>query len=225
MRWVIAMLLALVTASAAPAAAPARDWRQTVTQTTDGAYQIGNPKAKVQLVEYLSYTCPHCARVVASGKQPLDALVRKGSVRIEFRHAVRDVLDLSAALLARCGSPAGFLSRSEAIFAAQDDWAAKGDAFLESNGDRLNRYPPDTRLPQVAEGAGLVQLVQPLGVSAQAAQACLADTAAQQRLAAMAGAAWNRIQGTPTFEINGQPGFSTDDWNAVAAKLRAAGAS
>ena len=43
--------------AAAKKAPVARDWRTHVVMQPSGAYAIGNPAAKVKLVEYLSYTC------------------------------------------------------------------------------------------------------------------------------------------------------------------------
>ncbi|HEX8555004.1 MAG TPA: thioredoxin domain-containing protein, partial [Sphingomonas sp.] len=53
--FVFSALLALT------AAAPARDWSTVAAKTATGAYVIGNPQARVKLIEYASYTCSHCA--------------------------------------------------------------------------------------------------------------------------------------------------------------------
>ncbi|HEX8580099.1 MAG TPA: thioredoxin domain-containing protein, partial [Allosphingosinicella sp.] len=37
------------------------DWTQTVSATPAGGFLMGNPAAKVKLVEYGSMTCGHCA--------------------------------------------------------------------------------------------------------------------------------------------------------------------
>ena len=48
--------------SAKKAAAPVlRAWDRTVNLTADGFPVLGNPAARVKLVEFISYTCPHCA--------------------------------------------------------------------------------------------------------------------------------------------------------------------
>ncbi len=39
----------------------ARTWLTTVAATPDG-HRLGNPDAKVKLVAYESYTCPHCSQ-------------------------------------------------------------------------------------------------------------------------------------------------------------------
>jgi len=222
MRAILLFLAALI---AAPLAhAQTRDWRQTVTMTPEGAYAIGNPQAKVTLVEYLSYTCPHCAHFMQESKAELiDGLVRKGSVRVELRHAVRDPLDLAAALLARCAGPKGFLPASEAIFAAQSDWAAKGFEFQQENAQRLQRYPADDRNRMVIDASGLPAMAQTLGLTKAQADACLADKTQALKLADMAQKSWSQIEGTPAFLVNGQKAETTS-WVALKPKLSAAGA-
>ncbi|MCA1653471.1 MAG: DsbA family protein, partial [Sphingomonadales bacterium] len=101
--------LAAATAStevtAAPVAAPnGGDWTTVVSRTPAGGFVMGNPNAKVKLIEYGSLTCPHCAEFEEKGGKPLiDNYVKKGLVSFEFRNFVRDPYDITAALIARCG--------------------------------------------------------------------------------------------------------------------------
>lgn len=102
-------LLALFLLAAGPGP---RDWTQTTTRLPTGTYLIGNPAASVKLVEYASYTCPHCAAFAAESAPVLhDRFVRDGSVSLEYRHLIRDGLDLGAAILARCTGTARWRGR------------------------------------------------------------------------------------------------------------------
>ena len=67
---------------AAPAKkAPATDWSRTVVATPEGGMAMGNPRAKVTLVEYASLACPHCRQFAAEAMTPLKAgYVRSGKV-------------------------------------------------------------------------------------------------------------------------------------------------
>lgn len=223
----VRLCLALAAGALLTAAAPAqqeRDWRGHVAQAPSGAFLIGNPAAKVKLVEYLSYTCPHCAHFVAESKGPLhDDLVRRGVVRVEFRHAVRDPLDLAAALLARCTGPKGFADASEAIFAAQASWYEQGRGWWQANGARIQSQPELARLKAAADGSGLSALMRKRGMSAAAIGRCFATPGDLDKVTAMAKAAWASIQGTPSFTINGKPGGGSD-WATLEPELRAAGA-
>ena len=60
------------TPSHLPAAQQA-PWLAQITIAPSGSHIIGNPDAKVKLVEYMSYTCPHCAAFEAESATPLRA--------------------------------------------------------------------------------------------------------------------------------------------------------
>ena len=76
------------------------DWAQTVTATPAGGFLMGNPDAKVKLVEYGSMTCGHCATFSEEGAPKLiEKYVKSGQVSFEFRNFVRDGADMAAALV------------------------------------------------------------------------------------------------------------------------------
>lgn len=222
-RLFLMLALLLGMAVAGPAGAQQRDWRTNVTQLATG-YAIGNPAARVKLVEYLSYTCPHCAHFMAESKAKLhDDLVRRGVVRIEVRNAVRDPFDLAATLLARCGGAQRFWPVTEAVFAAQPEWFARGNAFQQSNGRRLQLLPTMARVKALADGSGLTAIAVSKGLTAAAADACLADEAQAANLSAQAQTFFAKIDGTPGFELNGKA-IHGHDWATLAPQLAAAGA-
>ena len=67
------------------------DWTTIVAQTPEGGFLMGNPNAKVKLVEFGSMTCPHCAEFDETACKPLiDNYVKTGLVSCEFRNFVRD---------------------------------------------------------------------------------------------------------------------------------------
>ena len=78
-------------ATTTPVTAPTNgDWSQTYSATDAGGFLMGNPNAKVRLVEYGSLTCPHCREFDDTGVKPLvDTYVKKGLVGYEFRNFVR----------------------------------------------------------------------------------------------------------------------------------------
>ncbi|MEN2786423.1 thioredoxin domain-containing protein [Sphingomonas qilianensis] len=228
-RLIFALLLLPLLAGAAPAP---RDWSKAVTRSADGAYVIGNPAARVKLVEYLSYTCPHCARYAQASTPTLrDTFIRSGSTRVELRHATRDRLDLAATVIARCTGPAGFAATSERIFATQEDWYERGTRFEQPNAARMALYPQGAKLRALAYGAGLAEIGKARGLSDAALTACFDDTAALLQIARMSDASWKAIAaasapqpgGTPTFVVNGKA-YATLDWAGLEKILRAAGA-
>lgn len=220
MRPILLVLLTLFLT----AAAPQRDWRTAVARTPAGAYVVGNPQARVKLVEYASYTCSHCAAFSRESTPVLkERMIRSGSTSLELRHLIRDGVDMAAAVLARCTGPAGFLPTSQAIFAAQDDWLPRAAAFQQANANRLSTWPRAAQMRALADGAGLTALVQARGLTPAATDACFADQAEIDRIFAMTTGAPASVTGTPAFFINGQaaPGA---DWATLEPLLRARGA-
>ncbi|MES2753124.1 MAG: thioredoxin domain-containing protein [Pseudomonadota bacterium] len=221
MRLLIACA-ALVTLAAAPG--PARDWRSVVATTPAGSFTVGNPLARIKLVEYLSFTCAHCAHFVRDSKAALhDTLVRNGSVQVETRAAMRDPFDVAAWSVARCGGPRQFHRLATAIFAAQDDWTKRGSAWAQANLAGLNALPPRRQIRAIADRSGLSAIGARAGVTSAALTACLASDVQLKQLTALTDAAFAKIAGTPGFEINGTlaPGA---DWASLEPQIRAAGA-
>jgi protein-disulfide isomerase len=206
-------------------AAPAKDWRQTVGVAPTGGFTVGNPAAKVKLVEYLSYTCPHCGHFVEESKVALhDGLVRRGVVRVETRSAVRDPYDLAAWMVARCGGPRRFAALNAAIFASQAAWMDKGQAYATANLESLKALPQLAQIAKLIEETGLGLIGARAGVTPVAMKACLASDVQLKAVLAMTEGAFKKIPGTPGFEINGVVADNVADWGALEPKLRAAGA-
>lgn len=220
MRIVLALFGFLALAAAAPATPASQDWTQVATKTPAGAYLVGNPRARVRLVEYASYTCPHCAHFAAeSGPVLKDRMIRSGAVSLEFHHVVFNAIDLAAAVLARCTGPKNFLSTTSYLFATQDSWLERGIAFQQANGARIAMYPRAAQFRAIADGAGLTQMMVARGLSPAAVDACFADEREMARITAMA----DDVPSTPTFVLNGKR-LPPTDWAGLAPQLRAAGA-
>lgn len=214
----------LVAGFALVGAAPARDWRHTVGTATGGGFTVGNPAARVKLVEYLSFTCPHCGHFAAQSAAVLhDAMVRGGSVAVETRSAARDPYDLAAWMVARCGGPRRFHGLSAAIFAAQGSWTAKGSAWALANRATIEPLSRRAQLRMIADRSGLSAIGARAGLTPAALDACFADDARLTAILVMTEAAFARIPGTPAFEINGAL-VDGSDWASLEPKLRAAGA-
>jgi len=65
-------------------ASKAVDWTKTVVDTPDGGFRMGNPKAKITIVEYGSLTCPHCRHFAETAMKPLlGQYVRTGKASSE----------------------------------------------------------------------------------------------------------------------------------------------
>lgn len=226
MRFVIGLLAligACLSLNQVTAATP--DWSTHVVKAADGAFVVGNPNAKVKLVEYLSYTCPHCAAFSKDSAAVLRGqMVKSGSTSIEMRNLIRDQLDLDAALIARCAGPGGFDKLSTAFFAQQDQWLPAGIQWEQTNGQRVALYPKMARLKASADGAGLTDIAKANGLTQAQVDACFATEAGLQPILAMMQQIPAGITGTPGFLINGKLQDQVYGWTALQPALRAAGA-
>ena len=199
------------------------NWVSSVRVQPNGAFIMGKPAAPAKLVEYLSYTCGHCAHFSGEASGPLRAnYIAKGLVTVEMRNAVRDRYDFTAALLARCGGPARFFGNSEALFATQETWLNKAGAFETENAERLSKLAMNDSLKAIARGVGLDTIMKARGFTSLKIDACLSDAAAQKQVVAMTNEAWSirKINGTPSFLINGTAYVGPGSWVGVENGLK-----
>jgi protein-disulfide isomerase len=223
----LALALAGVAATAPDAAAaPVRraapvDWARTVVATPEGGFRMGNPAAKVKLVEYGSLTCVHCAAFDREGLASLVArYVRSGKVSYEYRNFILNGLDVAATLVARCGGPSRFFPVSDKFYATRDQWMGRLSGLTQAQKDQLNALPENARLGRLAEMVGLTGLAAQQGIAPAQSKRCLADQAALQRLGKMAEAAGAQgVGGTPTFFLNGS-NIGTHTWATLEPILR-----
>lgn len=200
-------------------------WSATVAETPDGHFIMGNPKAKVTLVEYGSYTCSHCRDFSAEASEEIRKIVDTGKMSFEFRNFVRDPIDISTTLLARCGGKDIFYPLSEQFFANQNAMFEKTQSLGDAQYQKLMSAPPAQRFVQLATAIGLVDFAKQRGISEDQAKQCLADTAAAEKLAKGVADANQqyKIEGTPTFILNGVMVENTAAWPALRTKLKEAG--
>lgn len=165
-------------AKAAPAAKPA------FTPSPDDR-AVGNPKAKVTLVEYASVGCPHCAHWDNEVFDDLKAkYIDTGQVRFVYREIITGDPTLAAAgfMIARCAAPDEYFAVVRNIYRQQQDIIQSGELR--------------TRLQRIAQASGLDEA----GFSA-----CVSSEANLEAVNArsQANAVLGKVEGTPTFVING----------------------
>lgn len=204
---------------AAPRAAP--NWTSQVTASPIGGYVMGNPAAATRVVEYISYTCPHCAHFT----QEADAVLKKGWVQggkasVEIRNAVRDSFDLTAALLARCGGPTKFFGNHVALFANYDGWMARFRDY-DAIAPTMEGKSEVEVFTAIADKTALFAVMEKRGFRRPQLVACLSDKAEKAKVLAMTDEAWNKVQigGTPGFSVNGKLIDDAHDWDGLKAAL------
>lgn len=216
-------------ATATPvAAAPApagTSWSETIAATPEGHFVMGNPNAAIKLVEYGSYTCSHCAAFSAEASEEIRKIVDTGKMSFEFRAYVRDPIDISAALLARCGGKDVVYPMSEQFFGNQNAMFEKVQALGDQQYQALMGAPAQTRLVGLGQAVGLIDFARQRGIAEDQAKACLADGKTADALVKGVETANSQYQitGTPSFLINNVLVDNTANWPTLQAKLREAG--
>jgi protein-disulfide isomerase len=149
-----------------------------------GDVALGPEGAKVNIVEYASLTCSHCA---AFHKDTWPELKKRyldtGKVRFTLREFPLDPLATAGFMLARCDGNAKYYPITDLLFDQQRNWA-----FTDKPLDALRG------------------MMRQAGFSQEKFDACLKD----QKLYDAVNAVKNRgveqfnVDSTPTFFINGQ---------------------
>jgi len=197
------------------------NWAETITQTPDGGFLMGNPNAPVKLVEYASYTCPHCATFSQAAGAPLrETYVRSGQVSWEYRSFLRNAQDVAISLLVQCMPADAVFRTADQIFAQQQELLGSID---ESEGQRLSALPPEQQIAPLARAMELDTFFARRGIPESRFSQCLGDAQMVQRLTDVTNRAVSelQVQGTPTFLINGEK-LDVSEWSGVESRLRAA---
>jgi len=192
-----------------------------VVLTPVGGHLVGSPAAKIHLVEYMSYTCPHCAHFNADGMPPLVAgYILPGKVSLEIRHLLRDPLDATAAQLTNCAPPARFLALHEDMLAKQDKWLTLAQQTTEDQRKRWETGDTPTRMRAIAADLHFYDIAARHGVDHAAADRCLASKALSDRLVAQTQASAKAgIEGTPGFMIGDMALAGTANWAVLKPQL------
>jgi protein-disulfide isomerase len=200
-----------------------RNWSTVVAATADGAHRIGNPEAKVKLVEYVSYTCPHCAEFTREADDRIKlAYVMPGNVNLEVRHLIRDPVDLTVVMLANCGPAAKFPLNHSAFMLQQAKWIAPLGNASAAQRARWTSGDGPSRRRAIAGDFGLYKIMEVRGYGRAEVDRCLIDEAAATRFAEQSQKDWDRpgIDATPSFSINGVVMPGTHTWASLEQQLK-----
>ncbi|MFL5295664.1 MAG: DsbA family protein [Phenylobacterium sp.] len=170
----------------------------------DDDMSLGAPDARVQVVEYASASCPHCARFALQVFPTFKAkYVDTGKVRYTLKEYLTEpeVLAAGGFLLARCAGKDRYFPVLDAVFRAQDEMLRTGDYR--------------TAFTRIAKDPG--------GLTDAQFQACMKDTAAAKALGERANRHLkaDKVQATPTFVINGrrvEGAMTMPEFDAAIAK-------
>jgi protein-disulfide isomerase len=161
----------------------------------------GDPKAPITMIEYASFTCPHCAHF---NTVELPDLKKKwidtGKVKLVYRDFPLDETAARVSQLANCTSSDKYFPVIDMIFRGQGNWAVAADPIAE-----------------------LSKSLRIAGMGESDVKACLANAAgADAVIASYRGGEAVGVNSTPTLFINGQQFLgarSVEELDATFSKL------
>jgi len=171
----------------APALGAANAQSSDVDVSTIIEMAQGVEDAPVTVIEYASFTCPHCATFHAGPyKQLKTDYVDTGKVRFIYREVYFDRFGLWASMVARCGGPERFFGITDLIYQQQSDWSRAGEP--------------------TAVVAALRKIGVIAGLTEEQLDACLSDGEKAQTLVSwyQQNADADGITSTPSFVIDGE---------------------
>ena len=162
---------------------------------------MGADTAPVTMLEYASFTCSHCAAFHKDVFPKLKAeYIDTGKVRFAQRDVYFDEPGLWAGILARCGGNDKYYPVGGMLFDDQATW------LNAKTGDEL--------------AANLRKIGAKAGMTDAQMEACWTDQKAVESLVAtfQKNAVADKIEGTPTFIINGET-VRNGPWEELKAKI------
>lgn len=163
-----------------------------------GDVELGQLDAPVTVLEYASFTCPHCAAFHEQTWPKLKAeYIDTGKVRFILREVYFDYYGLWASMVARCGGVAGYYPLVDRIMAKQQEW---------------------TRAENPTEAVKAIG--RRAGISSDRMDACFSDESFPEKLVEdyHNNAFADDVKSTPTFIINGEThvgNMSFEDFSAL----------
>lgn len=186
---------------------PGGDWSDVVNATAAGA-MMGNPNAKVKLVEIGSLSCPHCKAFDDEGVPALiQNYVKPGKVSWEFRpYVIHGPIDMAADLIVRCNGVKTFFPLIQALYKDQTVWMAKVEAAPQDKVEQIQNLPTNQVFVAMANLLGLQDWAAVRGVPVAKSNQCLSNQKMIDReveLTSDVSTQYPDFAGTPSFIING----------------------
>ena len=148
---------------------------------------MGAEDAPITMIEYASYTCPHCADFHENAFKQIKAdYIDTGKVKFIYREVYFDRYGLWASMVARCAGPDRFFGVNDLLFSTQSEWVRAGEA------------------PAIVEE--LKKIGRLAGLDNDTLDACLQDGDKARTLVKwyQENATIDDVKGTPSFVIDGE---------------------
>jgi protein-disulfide isomerase len=203
---------------------PGGSWADVVNATSAG-FMMGNPNARVKLVEIGSLFCPYCKRFEDEGSPLLvEKYVKPGNVSWEFRpYVIHGPIDVAANIVARCGGMKTFFPLTKALYKDQPALLAKIEATPQDKLTQIQNLPTNQVFVTYANLLGLQDWAAARGVPQARSNQCLSDQKMidhEVQVTFDVNSQYPDFEGTPSFIINGKLLPKTGSWDKLEPQLK-----
>ena len=200
-------------------------WADVVNATSAGGFMMGNPNAKVKLVEIGSLSCPHCKKFDDEGVPALiEKYVKPGKVSWEFRpYLIHGPIDMAANLIARCNGTKSFFPLVQAIYKDQPVWMAKVETAPQDKVAQIQNLPTNQIFVAMASLLGFQDWAAARGLSQAKSNQCLSNQKMidnEVKVSSDVNSQYPDFEGTPSFIVNGKLLSKTGSWDKLEPQLR-----
>lgn len=175
-----------------------------------GDIVLGDPEAPVEIIEYASLTCPHCASFHTDAFPKIKAdYIDTGKAKLIFREVYFDQFGLWATMIARCGGEQGYHDIMGRFLERQRDWYSSHVAAFNQ-----------TKNPEPIIG-DMMKIGRLSGLSNERMNACLSDQGLLERLVKdfQTTTTADGVRSTPTFFVEGEEVKGAVSADAMAAVI------
>jgi protein-disulfide isomerase len=190
----------LLAMSRTPDAAAPAEAHSAAPKTDIPDMRIGEATADVRILEYASFTCPHCATFHKTVMPRLmSEQINTGRASFTFREVYFDRPGIWASLMARAAGTDRYFAIADLLYERQREWTA-GDAVTISQNLR--------KIGKIA------------GISDEKVDAAFADAARAEALVSWqeANIARDEVNSTPTVFVN-EERLSAWDYDTIVAAM------
>ena len=202
-------------------------WADVVNMSSADGFVMGNPNAKVKLIEIGSLFCPYCKRFEDEGSpQLVEKYVKPGNVSWEFRpYVIHGPIDVAANIVARCAGMKAFFPLTKALYKDQPILEAKLTSLPTDKQQELQGLPTNQIFVGYANVLGLQDWAAARGLPQAKSNQCLADQKMidkEVQITSDVNSQYPEFSGTPSFVINGKMLTKTGEWKTLQPQLDAA---
>tara|TARA_B100001939_G_scaffold347241_1_gene368232 strand:- start:12285 stop:13058 length:774 start_codon:yes stop_codon:yes gene_type:complete len=209
--------------ASAPAAGDQKPVQTTAAQDKpflDYDVVMGDPEAPIEIIEYASTTCPHCADFHENVLPQLkEKYIETGKAKLIYRHFMLNAIDLDVSIISRCATEDKYYPLLGLIFKRQSAW------FQPQEYRKLaDQYGKETGYRMFSEFTRneVAKIARMAGISKSRMEQCLTDSRIRDYLIDVyqEGAKTYQITGTPSFVINGEKFEGRPDFESLDKALQ-----